>query len=61
MTSFGPILSLFFIAVGAVLLGTGFLMPEARAPLATANVNVYAGVMMVVFGGGVWFLTRQKS
>lgn len=61
MNAFGPVLSLFFIAIGVVLLATSVLMPEAKAPLATANVNLFAGVMMVLFGGSVWVLTRQKN
>ena len=40
----------FFTLVGVILLGMGVLAPDTRATLTTANVNLYSGVFMLVFG-----------
>jgi len=40
----------FFTLLGLILLGMGVLEPGTRAALTTANVNVYCGVGMLLFG-----------
>ena len=36
--------------LGLILLGMGIFAPETRAALSDANVNLYSGVAMLVFG-----------
>ncbi len=50
---------LFFAAIGVILCLTGALMPEARARLTDINVNLYAGLAMLVFGGALLWLSRR--
>jgi len=40
----------FFTLVGLILIGMGVFAPETRANLTTANVNLYSGISMLVFG-----------
>jgi hypothetical protein len=41
----------FFTLVGLILLGMGVFAPHMHAaPLTTANVNLYTGACMLVFG-----------
>ena len=40
----------FFTLLGAILLGMGIFAPDTRAALTDANVNLYAGALMLVFG-----------
>ncbi len=40
----------FFVITGVLLLGMGLFMPETRAALTTANVNLYCGCLMIFFG-----------
>lgn len=40
----------FFTLVGLILIGMGVFAPESRAALTTANVNLYSGISMLVFG-----------
>jgi hypothetical protein len=51
----------FFVLNGGILLGVGFLSPDARAPLTTINVNLYTGVAMLVFGGALLWLARRSQ
>jgi hypothetical protein len=39
----------FFVLTGLLLLGLSFSHP--RAPMTQANVDLYAGVVMLAFGG----------
>lgn len=41
---------LFFTLLGLILVGMGVLAPETRAALTDANVNLYSGLAMLVFG-----------
>jgi hypothetical protein len=41
---------LFFAITGILLIGFAIVAPETRAPLTTANVNLYAGGAMTAFG-----------
>jgi uncharacterized membrane protein HdeD (DUF308 family) len=40
----------FFTVLGLILLGMGVFAPETRAALSDANVNLYSGLSMLVFG-----------
>ena len=40
----------FFTLLGLILLGMGVFAPETRAALTDANVNLYSGLAMLVFG-----------
>jgi uncharacterized membrane protein HdeD (DUF308 family) len=40
----------FFTLVGLILIGMGVFAPETRAALTTANVNLYSGISMLIFG-----------
>jgi hypothetical protein len=40
----------FFTLLGLILLGMGIFAPETRADLTSANVNLYCGLSMLVFG-----------
>ena len=40
----------FFTVLGLILLGMGVFAPETRAALSDANVNLYSGLPMLVFG-----------
>ena len=40
----------FFTVLGLILLGMGLFAPETRAALSDANVNLYSGLAMLVFG-----------
>jgi hypothetical protein len=50
----------FFAIAGAIVTATGFLSAE-RAPLDTANVNLYAGAAMLAFGVIMLWLARRRS
>jgi len=40
----------FFSLVGLMLMAMGIFAPDTRAALTTSNVNLYAGIAMLVFG-----------
>ena len=40
----------FFTVLGLILLGMGIFAPDTRAALSNANVNLYCGLSMLVFG-----------
>ena len=40
----------FFTILGLILLAIGLFAPDVRAPLTEANVNLYSGISMLVFG-----------
>lgn len=50
----------FFLLLGVILCAGGILMPS-RAPLTDVNVNLYSGLTMIVFGGGLLCLSRLRS
>ncbi len=41
----------FFTLLGVILLGYGIFAPDTHAALTDANVNLYSGLSMLVFGG----------
>ncbi len=51
----------FFTLLGALLLITGVVSPATRAPLTEINVNLYAGTVIVAFGGVLLWLARRAS
>jgi hypothetical protein len=53
-------IGLFFTLVGLILAATGAVSAN-RAPLETANVNLYCGASMLIFGGVMLWLARRSS
>ena len=51
----------FFSLLGLILLGMGIFAPETRAALTNANVNLYAGACMLVFGLFLLLLAWRAS
>lgn len=51
----------FFALLGVILLGYGVFDPSARAALTDANVDLYCGLAMVVFGGFLLALAARAS
>lgn len=52
---------LFFFGLGIILCLVALLMPEARAPLTSVNVNLYSGLSMLIFGGVMlWLAARNR-
>jgi hypothetical protein len=49
----------FFAAVGAILAVYSAVSPGLRAPLTVGNVNLYAGLFMLGFGGFLLLLARR--
>jgi len=52
---------LFFAILGVILAGLGVLSPDMRAPLTDFNINLYAGIAMLVFGAFLLFMARRAS
>ena len=52
---------LFFLTVGLILLAMGVFAPSERAALTETNVNLYCGLVMLVFGAGMLALARLGS
>jgi hypothetical protein len=50
----------FFTLVGLILCGAG-LTANYQAPLEPANVNLYCGVSMLIFGAVMLWLAHRKS
>jgi uncharacterized membrane protein YidH (DUF202 family) len=51
----------FFILMGVVLTTMGIVAPDMRAPLTETNVNLYVGIVMLVFGGILLLLARRAA
>ncbi len=51
----------FFTLVGIVLLVVGLKGPAVSPALATANVDLYCGATMLVFGGIMLWLSRRAN
>jgi len=51
----------FFTLVGIILLLMALIDPSARAALTDANVNLYCGLSMVVFGGFLLLLAWRAA
>ena len=53
-------IGLFFTIVGVLLLIVAALGPSITAPLTTANVDLYCGGSMLVFGSVMLWLARRS-
>jgi hypothetical protein len=51
---------LFFAIVGLLLCALGVFSPETKAALTDANVNLYCGLTMLVFGAALLLLARRS-
>ena len=55
----------FFTVLGLILLGMGIFAPDTRAALSDANVNLYSGLPMLLFGLFMllmaWRASRRSS
>jgi hypothetical protein len=51
----------FFVLLGIILCSMGVIYPQFRAPLTGANVNLFAGMAMFIFGGALLWLARRPS
>jgi hypothetical protein len=55
----------FFTMVGLILVSLGLFMPENRAALSEANVNLYSGLPILAFGTWMlllaWRAARTRS
>jgi hypothetical protein len=51
---------IFFAVIGAALIVMGLTMPGLRAPMTSANVDLYAGLAMFVFGAALLLLAWRK-
>ncbi len=51
----------FFTLLGLILLGMGIFAPDTRAALSNANVNLYSGLSMLVFGLFMLLLAWRAS
>jgi len=52
---------LFFSATGLILMSLGVFAPHTRAVLTTANVNLYTGIVMLIFGGFMLLLAKRSK
>jgi len=52
---------LFFTVLGLILVGMGVFAPETRAALTDANVNLYAGLVMLAFGAFMLIMAKRAS
>ena len=51
----------FFTIVGLLLCGLGILSPENKAALTDVNVNLYAGLSMLLFGAALLLLAWRSA
>lgn len=51
----------FFAILGVILCALGMVSPGLRAPLLEVNVNLYAGILMLLFGGLLLWMARRVS
>ncbi len=50
---------IFFVLLGLILTGVSFT--GATAPLLDMNLNLYTGLVMLVFGGTLLWLAKRAS
>ena len=50
---------IFFLVLGILVASVGIFAPGTRAPLTEVNVNLYAGLAMLIFGGLLLLLARR--
>jgi hypothetical protein len=51
----------FFTILGGLLTATGIMSPGLRAPLTQVNVNLYSGIIMLLFGLVLLGLARKAK
>lgn len=51
----------FFLLTGAIVAGAGLFAPGNTAPLQQDNVNLYSGLVMLVFGAIMLLLARRAK
>ncbi|MGA2433891.1 MAG: hypothetical protein ABSG25_01255 [Bryobacteraceae bacterium] len=52
---------LFFLGLGIILCTLGIFTPSLKAPLTSANVNLYSGLAMATFGAVMLWLAKRAS
>ena len=52
---------LFFFVIGVIVTIVGLAWPGERAALTQANVNLYSGAAILVFGGVMLWLGRRRG
>lgn len=50
---------IFFVLTGAILVGAGVIAAGDVAPMQDANVNLYSGLVMLLFGGILLALAKR--
>ncbi len=50
-----------FTIYGALLTAFGLLSPETRAPLAEYNVNLWSGLLFLIFGVTLLWMARRAT
>jgi len=50
----------FFLLLGMILVTLGVVYPGMRARLTDANVNLYCGIVMALFGAVMLLLARVR-
>lgn len=53
-------IGMFFAIIGATLCLLGLIKPDLPAPLLEVNINLYAGAVMLIFGGVMLWLARPS-
>ena len=51
----------FFVILGVILCLTGLLARDLRAPFTDVNVNLYTGIVILLFGGILLWMARRAS
>ena len=51
----------FFTTLGLILIGMGIFSPQSRAALTTANINLYWGICLLLFGLFLLFLAWRAA
>jgi hypothetical protein len=51
---------IFFALTGAILIVHSLVLPGLRAPMTNANVNLYSGLVMLVFGAALLLLAARS-
>ncbi len=52
---------IFFVIAGFVLVTLGLAEPSMRAPMTDVNVNLWAGLAILLFGGALLLLASRKA
>ncbi len=50
-----------FTIYGVLLTGFGLLSPETQAPLAEYNVNLWSGLLFLIFGVTLLWMARRAT